>query len=40
MRDLNDLQFFVAVVTQRSFSAAARFLGAALIADWVLERFG
>ena len=27
MRDLNDLQFFVAVVTQRSFSAAARFLG-------------
>ena len=26
MRDLNDLQFFVAVVTQRSFSAAARFL--------------
>jgi DNA-binding transcriptional LysR family regulator len=27
MRDLNDLQFFVAVVTQRSISAAARFLG-------------
>lgn len=27
MRDLNDLQFFVAVVTQRSFSAAARLLG-------------
>ena len=27
MRDLNDLQFFVAVVTQRGFSAAARFLG-------------
>ena len=27
MRDLNVLQFFVAVVTQRSFSAAARFLG-------------
>jgi DNA-binding transcriptional LysR family regulator len=27
MRDLNDLQFFVAVVTHRSISAAARFLG-------------
>lgn len=27
MRDLNDLQFFVAVVTQGSISAAARFLG-------------
>jgi len=27
MRDLNDLQFFVAVVAQRSFSGAARFLG-------------
>jgi DNA-binding transcriptional LysR family regulator len=27
MRDLNDLQFFVAVVSQRSISAAARFLG-------------
>lgn len=27
MRDLNDLQFFVAVVTQHSFSAAARWLG-------------
>ena len=27
MRDLNDLQFFVAVVAQRSFSGAARLLG-------------
>ena len=27
MRDLNDLQFFAAVVAQRSFSAAARMLG-------------
>ena len=27
MRDFNDLQFFVAIVTHRGFSAAARALG-------------